>query len=231
MTRRRARDESRTRLRLRLASASPRRRELLRLTGWAFTADAPRVDETPAADEAPSQTARRLARQKAEAAPVGPPGEWILSADTVVVESGRLLGKPSGAAEAEQMLLDLRGKDHRVVTAITLRNPATGQVIEEACETVVPMRAYGAEEAQAYVASGEPFDKAGGYAIQDPNFQPVDLVRLEGCYANVVGLPLCHLVRAARRAGFEPPADVPAACTAHLAYDCRVYPAILRGEA
>ena len=223
--------ESRPVFRIHLASASPRRRELLRLTGWDFTVEPSVVDETPSAGETPSNTARRLAREKAEAATQSAPGEWILSADTIVIEDGRLLGKPADAAEAEAMLQGLRGKDHGVVTAIALRNPATGQVIEDACETAVPMRAYTATETRAYVASGAPFDKAGGYGIQDPDFQPVDLRRLEGCYANVMGLPLCHLVRGARRLGYEPPADVPAACTAHLAYDCRVYPAILRGEA
>ncbi|MGH2627573.1 MAG: Maf family protein [Anaerolineales bacterium] len=231
MTGARSKDESPPSLRLRLASASPRRRELLRLTGWDFTVAPSTVDETPGAGETPSQTARRLAREKAEAVSPALPGEWILSADTVVVDDGRLLGKPADASEAERMLLELRGKDHGVVTAIALRNPVTGQVIEDACETAVPMRAYRAEEIENYVASGASFDKAGGYGIQDSEFRPVDLERLEGCYANVMGLPLCHLVRAARRVGFEPPADVPAACTAHLAYDCRVYPAILRGEA
>lgn len=216
--------------RLHLASASPRRRELLRLTGWDFAVEPTEVDETPGEGETPWQTARRLARVKAETASPDSPGEWILAADTVVIEGGRLLGKPGDAAEAERMLLGLRGKDHRVVTAIALRNPVTGRVIEEACETTVPMRAYRAEEMRSYVARGAPFDKAGGYGIQDPDFQPVDLQRLEGCYANVMGLPLCHLVRAARRLGYEPPADVPAACMAHLAYDCRVYPSILRGE-
>lgn len=231
MDSRRPSGQAQAAFRLHLASGSPRRRELLRLTGWEFTVEPSVVDETPGAGETPSQTARRLAREKAAAAAQSAPGEWILSADTIVVEDGRLLGKPADAAEAEAMLQGLRGKDHSVVTAIALRNPATGQMIDEACETAVPMRAYSAKETKAYVASGAPFDKAGGYGIQDPDFQPVDLRRLEGCYANVMGLPLCHLVRAARRLGYEPPADVPAACTAHLAYDCRAYPAILRGEA
>jgi MAF protein len=214
--------------RLRLASESPRRRELLKLTGWEFSAAASNVDETVLSGEPPLETAQRLARQKVLAVPAEP-GEWVLAADTIVVHGGRILGKPADPAEAEAMLIELRGGEHEVVTALTLIDPASGLRIEEACTTTVPMRDYSLEDVRMYVASGSPFDKAGGYGIQEASFHPVRRDEMDGCYANVMGLPLCHLVRAARQLGYEPPADVPASCTAYLDYDCKAYPAILRG--
>jgi predicted house-cleaning NTP pyrophosphatase (Maf/HAM1 superfamily) len=90
------------------------------------------------------------------------------------------------------------------------------------------MRPYSPREVAAYVAGGSPLDKAGAYGIQDDGFLPVDLERLTGCYANVMGLPLCHLARALRRLGHPSPADVPAGCRAHTGYDCPVYESILR---
>ena len=90
------------------------------------------------------------------------------------------------------------------------------------------MRDYGDAEMEAYIATGDPFDKAGGYAIQHGGFNPVAALR--GCYANVVGLPLCHVTRSLRQLGVEPPADVPTACQKHLEYECPVYTAILGGQ-
>lgn len=216
--------------RLRLASESSRRRELLRLTGWDFYTTASHADETVLSGESPLGAARRLARVKAEAVQAEP-GEWVLAADTMVVHGGRILGKPADGAEAEAMLIELRGGEHEVVTALTLVEPVSGDRIEDACTTSVPMRDYSLEEVRQYIATESPFDKAGGYGIQEASFHPVRSSELEGCYANVMGLPLCHLVRAARGLGYEPPADVPASCMAYLDFDCKVYPAILRGEA
>ncbi|MEX0788783.1 MAG: Maf family protein, partial [Anaerolineales bacterium] len=172
----------------------------------------------------------RLARMKARAVPAEP-GEWVLAADTIVVHAGQILGKPADGAGAEAMLFELRGGEHEVVTALTLVEPVSGVMIEDVCTTTVPMRDYSPEEVRQYVATGSPFDKAGGYGIQETSFHPVRSDEMGGCYANVMGLPLCHLVRAARGLGYMPPEDVPAACMNHLNYDCKVYPAILAGDA
>jgi predicted house-cleaning NTP pyrophosphatase (Maf/HAM1 superfamily) len=124
------------------------------------------------------------------------------------------------------MLERLRGREHRVVTSIAIRAP-DGTLLMDTCESAVPMRQYTDDEIDRTLASGGPFDKAGGYGIQDGRFEPVDRGAFHDCYANVMGLPLCHVVRTLRRIGVEPPLDVPAACVAHLKYDCQVYPAIL----
>ena len=117
----------------------------------------------------------------------------VLGADTVVVLDGAILGKPADEAEARAMLAALRARDHRVLTGVALA--VAGEVAWSGLvETRVSMRAYGADEVERYVRSGRPLDKAGGYGIQDADFRPVD--RIEGCFANVVGLPLCEVRRA-----------------------------------
>ncbi len=153
----------------------------------------------------------------------------MLAADTIVVDGERILGKPQDVEEARAMLLALRGRSHRVLTALALVD-SDGREQLELCETMVPMRAYSLEAMAAYAASGDPLDKAGGYAIQHAGFQPVELERLAGCYASVMGLPLCHLTRAMRGWGYEPAQDVPGACQRFTGYDCPVYGPILRGE-
>ncbi len=151
----------------------------------------------------------------------------ILSADTTVSLDGEVLGKPSDAAEARSMLTRLRGRSHQVFTAITLIDTMTGRRVTDLAVTDVPMRSYSDEEMEAYIASGDSFDKAGGYAIQHGGFNPV--AKMSGCHANVVGLPLCHLTRSLRALGIQPPVDVPAVCQAHLKYECPVYRSILAG--
>jgi predicted house-cleaning NTP pyrophosphatase (Maf/HAM1 superfamily) len=126
------------------------------------------------------------------------------------------------------MLARLRGRSHQAFTAITLIDAATGRQITDLATTDVPMRDYTDDELEAYIASGDPFDKAGAYAIQHAGFKPV--ANLGGCYANVAGLPLCHVTRSLRVLGVEPPADVPSACQAHLRYECPVFQTILTGS-
>ena len=215
---------------LTLASASPRRRELLLLGGWTFALEPASVDERPEPGEAAEAMAVRLALDKARAA-AGGPGRLALGADTVVEHRGEVLGKPGDAGEAQAMLERLAGERHRVVTALAILGPDRARPAIEVCVTDVPMRGYTAAEAAAYVAGGSSLDKAGAYGIQDDGFQPVDVGRLHGCFANVMGLPLCHLARAMRRLGHPAPADVPAACRAHTGYDCPVYESILRETA
>jgi septum formation protein len=210
-----------------LASTSPRRRELVRLTGWPVTFLPTDVDESPVPGETGEAMVSRLAAAKVMTAVPGN-GDIVLAADTTVILDGESLGKPSDAGEARAMLRRLRGRDHRVVTAIAVRTP-DGRLRRDACESVVPMRAYGDDEIEASIEVGEPFDKAGGYAIQQGSLEPVDRSGFKDCYANVVGLPLCHLARTLRRVGLAPAADIPAACIAATGYDCRIHEAILEG--
>jgi MAF protein len=211
-----------------LASGSPRRRELMALAGWTVDVRPTSADESPRPGETGREMTRRLARLKAQAAASGD-GTIVLAADTTVVDGAELLGKPTDLAEARQMLARLRARTHTVVTSIAVGAP-DGTVILDTCQSSVPMRDYGNDEIEGYLASGGPLDKAGGYGIQDGQFEPVDRPSFHDCFANVMGLPLCHVVRTLRRIGLEAAADVPAACMVHLGYDCQVYPAIL-GEA
>jgi len=209
-----------------LASASPRRRELLALAGWSFDLQPTLVEETPGPGETAEAMARRLAVAKARAARDGS-GRTVVGADTVVEHRGEILGKPRDVGEAQAMLERLSGDSHRVVTAVAIFPPGASGPVLEVCVTEVPMRLYTPDEAAGYVAGGSPMDKAGAYGIQDGAFQPVALQRLRGCFANVMGMPLCHLARAMRRLGQPAPADVPAACRSHTGYDCPVYESIL----
>ncbi len=212
-----------------LASASPRRRELIQLLGLPVTTTAADIDETPLAGEAASDMAVRLSRQKAKAAAsafrLQPSALIIVASDTIVSLDGEPLGKPRDAEEARSMLKRLRHRAHQVYTAVTLIDTRTNQNITDLAATDVPMRNYTDTEIEAYIAGGDPFDKAGAYAIQHTGFHPVD--QLTGCFANVMGLPVCHLVRALRRLGIEPHNDVPALCQSHIHYACSVFETIL----
>lgn len=220
-----------------LASRSPRRRELLTLLGLPFDVTTADVDETPRAGEAPIHLAARLSRAKAQAVNGENnrtrvnAGGIIIACDTVVALEGEVLGKPHDAAEATEMLRRLRASEtgadprHLVYSAITLRDGQTDRLLTDVVETQVTMRPYTDRELAAYVASGDPLDKAGAYAIQHPDFQPVAAWR--GCYANVMGLPLCHVVRALRAWDVQANRDTPAACQAHTGQVCSAYGKIL----
>jgi MAF protein len=214
---------------LTLASTSPRRRELLALTGWTFDIRPAAIDESPYPEEAPDRYVARLARLKGAAvAALHPAGRLLLAADTTVADGLELLGKPAGPTDATRMLKQLRSRDHQVYTAIAVLEPGTGKLAADLCRSNVPMRDYSDTEIEAYVASGDPLDKAGAYAIQHAGFHPVE--RFAGCFASVMGLPLCHLARTMRKLGALPPADVATACQNSLGYDCPVTAGILRGE-
>jgi MAF protein len=214
-----------------LASASPRRRELLALGGWDFDLCPVDVFEVPRPDEHPADFVRRMSQTKARlAAHTAPPGALVIGADTTVALDGDILNKPADAREALAMLTRLRGRTHEVLTALTLHDAGTGREVTDLARSRVPLRDYADDEMRAYVASGDPLDKAGAYAIQHPRFQPVDQDRFADCFANVMGLPLCHLLRQLRRWGLEPGSDLPAACQDFLSYACPVSEAILREE-
>jgi MAF protein len=212
-----------------LASNSPRRRQLLALGNWKFTVSVSDVDETQQADESPRDYVLRLARAKVLAVvEKAHPDNIIIGSDTTVVDGKSILGKPKDGEEATRMLNQLRGHTHQVYTGVAFYRVSDGKMLTELCVTDVPMRAYSDDEISAYVQTGDPLDKAGAYAIQHPDFQPVESMR--GCYASVMGLPMCHVVRVLRALDVHPAADVPMACQNLLNYECPVSSAILRGE-
>ncbi len=212
-----------------LASNSPRRRELLALGGWSFDVRPADVDERRLPGEAPASYVLRLAEAKARAcADSARTGSILVGADTAVVDRDDILGKPVDKAEAVEMLRRLSGRTHQVYTGIAILRLADGKLVTDLCITDVPMRAYREDEIETYVASGDPLDKAGAYAIQHAGFHPVE--RLAGCYASVMGLPLCHLTRSLRKLDIAPSTDISAECQSALKYDCPVTAAILRGE-
>ena len=184
---------------------------------------------SPVPAEPPADYVQRLARSKAlAAASHARPDEIVLAADTTVADGLQILGKPRDASEAESMLRQLRGRTHQVLTAIAVHDPHSGALEIDLCVSSVPMRNYSDAEMYAYIASGDPLDKAGAYAIQNGAFRPV--AAFSGCCACVVGLPLCHLQRTLSRLGFPPPEDVPTACQNHLSYTCPIYLHVLQGE-
>jgi MAF protein len=212
-----------------LASTSPRRRALMGRLGWPCRFTSADLDESPLPGEPPAEYVRRLAHSKALAAAAQAlPAEIVLAADTTVADGSQILGKPRHAAEARDMLLQLRGRTHQVLTAIAMLDPHRAVLEMDLCISSVPMRNYSDEEITAYIASGDPLDKAGAYAIQNGVFRPV--AAFSGCYACVVGLPLCHLVRTLTRLGYPPPDGVPSACQDYLAYTCPISSRVLQGE-
>ncbi|HJO32718.1 MAG: Maf family protein [Anaerolineales bacterium] len=207
-----------------LASQSPRRKELFALTGLAFSQEGAQLDESPRNGDSPAQHALRLAREKAEAvAQLHRGGTLVLGADTIVVHNDTILGKPTDADDAERMLRELQSGIHTVVTAIALA--ASGHSRQECCSTQVQLRRFSHRERGDYIATGDPLDKAGAYAIQNRQFRPA--TALGGCFANVMGLPLCHVARALTASGVTLPADIAGACTAHTGYDCPIHQEIL----
>lgn len=219
-----------------LASASPRRRQLLALSGWNFDVRPVDADETPLANEPPEIFVRRMSETKAQLAAAqlteapAATAALVIASDTTVVLDGHILNKPAHAAEAIDMLTHLRAREHLVLTAITVLNTATGQYHTEVAASRVPMRDYGADEIATYVATGDPLDKAGAYAIQHPHFQPVARAQFADCFANVMGLPLCHLLRHLRTLGLDSLTNLPAACQAFIPYQCSVYSSILNSH-
>jgi septum formation protein len=180
-----------------LASASPRRQELLRNAGLAFIVQPADVDETPLAGESPRDCAERLAREKALKVFETRPHDSVLGADTVVAVDETILGKPVDAADAARMLRLLSGRVHRVITGVCVVDAGIsgqGSVVRASSETtLVTMSNPSEDEIREYVATGEPMDKAGAYAIQGMASRWIP--RIEGDYSNVVGLPVPLVLR------------------------------------
>ena len=209
-----------------LASNSPRRRQLLALADWMFNVIVADVDESLRANESPAGYVLRLAETKARAV-TAHADQFILAADTTVVDGNDILGKPKDNVEAFAMLTRLRGRTHQVYTGVALLRLSDRLLLKELSVTDVPMRDYSDDEIHAYIQTGDPLDKAGAYAIQHPRFRPV--ASMSGCYAGVMGLPMCHIVRMLRKMDSPPHADVPVKCQTLLEYQCPVSRAILSG--
>lgn len=201
-----------------LVSQSPRRREMIAWLNMPVSIGSVDIDEYPQETESPLDMTARLARAKAHAVTVFPNGVWILAADTVVDLDNIPLGKPRDPAEARAMLQQLRTRPHAVHTTVMLHNPHTSQDIARYVTTEVEMRAYADAEIEEYIMSNDPMDKAGAYAIQNLDFHPV--TRLNRCYTNVVGLPLCAVSALLEEWGFFPSVNIPALCRAHFDYQC-----------
>ncbi len=180
-----------------LASASPRRAELLQAAGISFQVRVADIDETPRPGEPARDYVLRLAREKAAAVATG--NELVLGADTTVLIGEETAGKPENAADAERMLRALSGNWHEVLTAVTLLRGSEAR--SDIATTRVKFAALSEEEIQWYVATGEPDDKAGAYAIQ--GYASLFIERIEGSYFNVVGLPVQMVYRLAREMGVD----------------------------
>ena len=184
-----------------LASASPRRRELLGQVGLIASVAPADIDETVLPGEAPAEHVVRLSEAKALAVAGRSEvnGRWFIGSDTVVVRDAAILGKPADATEAAAMLRSLSGRGHEVVSGYAVHDRASGRTLSGAVVTRVWFKALTEEEIAGYIASGEPFDKAGAYAIQGIGAFMVP--RIEGSYPNVVGLPLCEVIAALEEVG------------------------------
>jgi septum formation protein len=174
-----------------LASNSPRRKELLRQIGLDFRVDPADVDERVLPGESPQGYALRVALDKARVAAARAGTGIVIAADTIVVLDNEILGKPADAGDAERMLMKLSGRVHRVITGLAVMDAATGKMLTRASTTRVWFRSLAAGEIISYVATGEPLDKAGAYGIQERGALLVE--KIDGCYFNVVGLPLSLL--------------------------------------
>jgi MAF protein len=214
--------------RILLASNSARRRQLIKLTGWDVVYTSADIDETRRPAESAREYVARLAREKACSVLLHTQAEWILAADTIVVDQETIYGKPTDAEDARSILWALRGHTHQVMTALTLTNRVNIVSNEDLCESSVPMRCYTEAELAAYIESGDPMDKAGAYAIQNCEFHPSDA--FNGCFASVMGMPLCHLERCALKLGLVIKVGLAERCQATLGYHCPIHEAVLRGD-
>jgi len=204
-----------------LGSSSPRRQQLLTFLGVKFQVVTAEIDERLLPGETPKEYVLRLALSKSKAIIPPSTGRWfILAADTAVVDENQILGKPVDSIQAINMLRKLRARTHYVITGLSVRDTMTEEVIADLCITEVRMRSYHESEIKDYVASGDPLDKAGAYAIQHSGFNPVQ--EISGCYTNVVGLPLCHLTELLKQLEIDHREHATRGCRTPLGYSCRL---------
>jgi len=175
-----------------LASASPRREELLRSVGLKFKIIPAHVNEEYLAGESPREHVKRLSRNKAMAIAQKNPDAWVLGADTIVVIDGLILGKPKNKKQAREMLERLSGREHKVFTGFTLVHVTSKIYKTKVISSAVQFKKISTEEMEWYISCDEPYDKAGGYAVQGKGAYFIKSIR--GSYTNVIGLPLCEVL-------------------------------------
>ena len=200
--------------------------ELLQLLGEPFEVVLPNTIESAVHSGEAARQASVLAERKALSVAAQSPSSVVIAADTVVVLGDKVMGKPPDAESARETLEALRGRQHQVISGLAVIHPTHTSPVLQAVETRVWMRHYSEHEIAHYISRGEPFDKAGAYAIQDRHFHPVE--RIEGCYANVMGLPLCHLYVCLEQTDYSLPILPVSACEARIAGACPVAQEILK---
>lgn len=208
-----------------LGSQSPRRRALVKLLGLPVRSLAADADEDSITEPDPALNVILTAELKTAVisqslATQPPPGSLLITADTTVTLAGRMLNKPADEQEARDMLQAMRARTHEVYSGYVVTDLDSGKQVKGVHTAVVTMRHYSDAEIGAYIATGDPMDKAGAYAIQHPSFRPV--ARLDGCFLSVMGLPLCDLIQVLR--GFDLPlqVDLTAVAKAHQQYSCPI---------
>jgi MAF protein len=216
-----------------LASKSPRRQMLLRNLFNHFIVLDTDVEETKFPGEKPAAYVLRLAEGKALAAGKrmvenSLPEVVVIAADTIVVDQDEMLGKPKDPEDARIILDRLKGKTHQVLSGLAVYHLPTREMRSRVITTEVTMRHYSEKEILDYIASGDPFDKAGAYAIQNESFNPAP--EFNGCFANVMGLPLCHLSLLIQEVEGNLNSRIADRCQESINYQCPVYPRILSGE-
>jgi len=215
-----------------LASKSPRRKILLRNLIDPFIVVNSDVDEREIPGENPDEFVVRLAKEKALKGGAGVltnslENALVLGADTIVVDGTEILGKPQDQMDAARILEQLRDKTHQVLSGIALYNLSTREIQTRLVCTEVVMREYTDDEIRDYIASGDPMDKAGAYGIQNRDFNPAP--EFFGCFANVMGLPLCHLALLMKEMGIETDHRVADRCQDSIDYQCPIYADVLAG--
>ena len=180
-----------------LASPSPRRQELLRSVGLKFKIIPAHINENGLAGESPRQHVKRLAREKAMVIAKKYPEAWVLGADTIVVIDSIVLGKPEIKTQARKMLQKLSGREHKVFTGFTIAHVAAEIYRTKVIQSAVQFKTISPKEMDWYVASDEPYDKAGGYAVQGQGACFIKSIR--GSYTNVIGLPLCEVLEVLKK--------------------------------
>ncbi len=216
-----------------LASKSPRRQMLLRNLIDHFIVMEADISEIIQPEEKPADFVLRLASEKALTAAKKIDQSTledviIIAADTIVVDGVEILGKPKNEKHAKNILDQLQDKNHQVLSGITVYQQENAQVLSKLVLTEVWMREYSGKEIQDYIDSGDPFDKAGAYAIQNDSFNPVQ--ELKGCFANVMGMPLCHLSLLLGELNLQMNSSIADRCQESIQYHCPVYLKILAGE-
>jgi septum formation protein len=180
-----------------LASTSPRRKELLRSVGLKFKTIPAHVNEDYVKGESPRQHVRRLAQEKALLISRKHPQAWVLGADTIVVIDGLILGKPKNRTQAKEMLKKLSGREHKVFTSFTVTQAASKVIHSDVVQSTVKFKEINTAELDWYIACDEPYDKAGGYAVQGKGAYFIKSIR--GSYTNVIGLPLGEVLETLKK--------------------------------